>query len=229
MFEFPKISIVTPSYNQADYLEETILSVINQNYPNLEYIIIDGGSEDNTVVKINEYKDRISHFISEKDNGLYDAMNKGIKMATGEVIGILNSDDLYQDFDVINDVMKQFNNDIDLDILYGNLVYVKTDDINRIVRKWKCKPYYNHFFENGKIHKIVPILDWKKEGIAKLYYENGNLKFLTEYKNDVIEGIVKGYHENGKLYYSGKVKDNIKEKGFEFEYYDEEGNLVKTE
>ena len=56
-----------------------------------------------------------------------------------------------------------------------------------------------------------------------------NLKFLTEYKNDVIEGIVKGYHENGKLYYSGKVKDNIKEKGFEFEYYDEEGNLVKTE
>jgi len=102
-------------------------------------------------------------------------------------------------------------------------VYI-VDTINK-----KCVGYVNHFFENGKIHKIVPILDWKREGIAKLYYENGNLKFLTEYKNDVIEGIVKGYHENGKLYYSGKVKDNIKEKVFEFEYYDEEGNLVKTE
>ncbi|MGN7808436.1 glycosyltransferase family 2 protein [Flavobacterium johnsoniae] len=170
-----KVSIITVVYNNEKTILDAIQSVISQSYDNIEYIIIDGGSEDNTVVKINEYKDRISHFISEKDKGLYDAMNKGIKMATGEVIGILNSDDLYQDFDVINDVMKQFNNDIDLDILYGNLVYVKTDDINRIVRKWKCKPYYNHFFENGNVPPHPALF------VRKKVYDEAGL-FNLDYK-----------------------------------------------
>jgi len=89
----PKISIITPSYNQGQYIEETILSVINQDYSNFEYIIIDGGSTDETINIINQYKDKIDFFISEKDKGQSDALNKGFKQATGEILCWINSDD----------------------------------------------------------------------------------------------------------------------------------------
>ncbi len=93
---FPRITIVTPSYNQGQYIEETILSVINQDYPNLEYIIIDGGSSDNTVEIIKKYSDRITYWISEKDNGQAHAINKGFRKATGDILNWLNSDDQLQ-------------------------------------------------------------------------------------------------------------------------------------
>lgn len=91
---YPKISIITPSFNQAEYLEQTILSVIDQNYPNLEYIIIDGGSTDGSVEIIKKYESKLSYWISEKDNGLYEALNKGFQKSTGEIMGWLNSDDM---------------------------------------------------------------------------------------------------------------------------------------
>jgi glycosyltransferase involved in cell wall biosynthesis len=90
----PKISIVTPNYNGAKYLEETILSVLNQNYPNLEYIIIDGGSTDDSIKIIEKYEKKLSFWVSEKDNGIYDALNKGFKKSTGQIMGWINSDDL---------------------------------------------------------------------------------------------------------------------------------------
>jgi glycosyltransferase involved in cell wall biosynthesis len=94
MQQLPKISIITPSFNQGHFIEETILSVINQNYPNIEYIIFDGGSTDNTVDIIRKYQDKIHYWISEPDNGQTHAINKGFKMATGDIIGWLNSDDI---------------------------------------------------------------------------------------------------------------------------------------
>ena len=91
---YPKISIVTPTYNQGSYIEECIQSILDQGYPNLDYIIIDGGSIDNTVDIIKKYQDQLSYWVSEKDEGLYDALNKGFKKATGEIFGWLNSDDI---------------------------------------------------------------------------------------------------------------------------------------
>jgi glycosyltransferase involved in cell wall biosynthesis len=91
--ELPRITIVTPNYNMGDYIETTILSVLNQQYPNLEYIIIDGGSNDDSLERIKKYSDRLSYWISEKDNGLYDALNKGFARSTGEIMGWINSDD----------------------------------------------------------------------------------------------------------------------------------------
>ena len=146
-----KISIITVCYNSAATIEETIQSVTAQTYRDIEYIIVDGMSKDTTVAIIKKHEGEITKWRSEPDNGLYDAMNKGIKMATGDVIGILNSDDLYQDSDVITGVMNQFNNEPGLDILYGDLVYVKSDNTDKVVRNWKSKDYYSRFFEHANV------------------------------------------------------------------------------
>ena len=92
--QYPKITIVTPVYNQVDYLEATITSVISQNYPNLEYIVIDGGSTDGTVEVIKKYESYISYWVTELDDGMYDALNKGFGLSTGDIMGWINSDDI---------------------------------------------------------------------------------------------------------------------------------------
>ncbi|RRN77725.1 glycosyltransferase [Pseudoxanthomonas sp. SGD-10] len=117
--DWPKISIVTPSYNQGQYIEETILSILNQNYPNLEYIIIDGGSTDNTVEIIKKYEDRLTYWVSEKDNGQADAINKGLEKCTGEIFNWINSDD-YLERSALYYIRKHWENSIDL--LAGNVV-----------------------------------------------------------------------------------------------------------
>lgn len=118
---FPKISIITPSFNQGNYLEDTILSVINQNYPNLEYIIIDGGSSDNSVEIIKKYEGEIDYWISEKDDGQSDAINKGLKRATGDIVAWLNSDDLYLE-DTLSTVSKIFSENPHVDLIYGDVL-----------------------------------------------------------------------------------------------------------
>ena len=115
---WPKISIVTPSFNQGQYIEETILSVLSQNYPNLEYIIIDGGSTDNTVSIIKKYEDRITYWVSEPDKGQSHAINKGIEKCTGEIFNWLNSDDFYMP-DTLFDVAKLFIEDSSLQFVSG--------------------------------------------------------------------------------------------------------------
>lgn len=117
---FPKVSIITVSYNAVQTIEETIQSVICQTYPNIEYIIIDGGSTDGTVEIIKKYKDKIAYWVSEPDNGIYNAMNKGIQMATGDLIGIINSDDWYE-ADAVESVVEQYQKSNGMCILSGNM------------------------------------------------------------------------------------------------------------
>jgi glycosyltransferase involved in cell wall biosynthesis len=146
-----KISIITVVYNGDKTIVESIESVLNQTYNNIEYIIIDGGSKDGTVEIIQSYLNKISVFVSESDRGIYDAMNKGIRLASGDVIGILNSDDVYKDSTILGKVMEYFNTDEQLDILYGDLQYVKSDNLSKVVRNWKSMPYYNNFFEHANV------------------------------------------------------------------------------
>ncbi len=138
--ESVKLSIITVTYNSAQTLEQTIQSVLSQNYPNIEYIIIDGKSSDNTLSVIEKYKNRISIFISEKDEGLYHAINKGIALATGDIIGILHADDFYIDHNVLTKVADTFAVH-HADAVYADLYYVDKNNTDKIIRTWKSGAY----------------------------------------------------------------------------------------
>jgi len=135
-----KVSIITVCLNCAETIEDTIKSVLGQGYENTEYIFIDGGSTDGTLEIITKYKDRLSRVISESDNGIYDAMNKGIKLVTGDIVGFLNSGDFYADNTVITK-MVEFMQTNNLDAAYADLVYVDREDTDKIVRFWKAGKY----------------------------------------------------------------------------------------
>ena len=134
-----KFSIITVCYNSSKTIIDTIKSVNNQTYKNIEHIFIDGLSSDNTLEIIKRNSKRDNLIISEKDNGLYDAINKGIKNASGDVVGILHSDDLFPSTDIILDLATIFQEE-NLDVIYGDLQYVNKKNSNKIVRFWKsCK------------------------------------------------------------------------------------------
>ena len=133
----PKISIITPCFNAVKYIEQTILSIINQGYENLEYIIIDGGSSDGTVDIIKKYENKITYWVSEPDNGQSDAINKGIKISTGEIFNWINADDWLAD-NVLNSVGDYFQNN-DLNILCGRTFFVNPDNSMYINVSTDCK------------------------------------------------------------------------------------------
>jgi glycosyltransferase involved in cell wall biosynthesis len=133
-----KISIITVCYNSAATLEKTIFSVANQTYADVEYIIVDGNSKDTTVSIIKKHEDKITKWISEPDKGLYDAMNKGIAMASGDIIGILNSDDTFNSNDVLAQIAS-FHSENDIDASIGNIIQHKEDGV--IVRLYSSKKW----------------------------------------------------------------------------------------
>ena len=144
----PLISVVTVSYNAVTTIEQTILSVINQTYSNIEYIIIDGGSTDGTVDIIRKYADRIAYWVSEPDKGIYDAMNKGIRMATGDIVGIINSDDFYHRTDILTKVMNAFQDKV-TQAVYGDVRFVNPDNLDKTVRYYSSKKFTPRRFRYG--------------------------------------------------------------------------------
>lgn len=144
----PKVSIITVCFNSDKTIEDTIQSVINQTYCNIEYIIIDGLSTDNTLEIVNKHKDKIAKIVSEKDAGLYDAINKGIGLATGDIIANINSDDFYIDDNVITDVVTKMEEQKS-DTLYADLYYVDAFDTNKITRNWVSGEYKKGMFFKG--------------------------------------------------------------------------------
>lgn len=131
-----KVSLITVVFNCEDFIEQCIQSVLNQDYPKLEYIVIDGNSSDCTPSIIEKYQDQVSHYISEPDGGMYDALNKGIAWASGELVGIVNADDYLAGPTVISQIV-HFLTMHNADAVYGNLNYVKRHDTGIINRKWR--------------------------------------------------------------------------------------------
>ena len=143
-----KISIITAVYNNQAHIGQCISSVLSQTYPNIEYIIVDGKSTDETLDVIKSYEKKISKWVSEPDKGIYDALNKGIALATGDVIGFLHSDDVFDNPSVIEIIADKFLQ-TGCDATYGDLVYVSKTDITKIVRYWKSCPFEVKKFRHG--------------------------------------------------------------------------------
>ncbi|MGM9477305.1 glycosyltransferase family 2 protein [Pedobacter sp. GSP4] len=133
-----KISLITVVYNGEKFLQQCFDSVIAQTYPDIEYLVIDGGSTDKTLSIIQKYRSNIDYFVSEADRGLYDAINKGIEQATGDVIGILNADDLFDNPNVLDAIAQAFIMRPEIEGLYGDLNYIDPQT-GKIIRKWKSK------------------------------------------------------------------------------------------
>lgn len=143
-----KASIITVVYNNADTIAASIESVLNQDYKNIEYIVVDGQSNDGTLEVIQKYAQDIDIFVSEEDAGLYDALNKGIALATGDIIGILHADDIFNSRHSVSEVIKAFKRE-DTDCVYGDLVYVDRLDTNTVIRNWKSGKYERKKFLKG--------------------------------------------------------------------------------
>lgn len=141
-----KISIITVAYNAEKTIKDTIESVLSQTHPDIEYIIIDGLSKDSTMEIVKSYQNKIHTVVSEADNGLYDAMNKGLNLATGDIIGILNADDIFNNNTVLEKVAKLFVNNIDG--VYADLTYV-SEDLSQIKRLWKTGEYNEDNWKKG--------------------------------------------------------------------------------
>ncbi|MBP1652892.1 MAG: family 2 glycosyl transferase [Bacteroidetes bacterium] len=176
-----KVSIITVVYNNERYIDQAIESVLSQDYPDIEYIVKDGGSKDNTMEVVNRYKDRIAKISSERDKGIYDAMNRGIEMTTGEVVGILNSDDIYYDTHTISNIMQVFKENHDVDAVYGNIVYFRENDFDKVVRTWRTKQYGKNFFERGEVPPHPGLF------VRKAVYDNigtyyPNFKISSDYE-----------------------------------------------
>jgi glycosyltransferase involved in cell wall biosynthesis len=143
-----KISVVTVCYNGASTIEQTLTSVAGQTWPNFEHIVIDGGSVDGTLLIVDSYRSRLAHVVSEKDNGIYDAMNKGIALATGDIVGFINADDFYASPDALAKVAAVFS-DPTVEACYGDLCYVKQENTSALVRYWKSSEFHSGAFESG--------------------------------------------------------------------------------
>ena len=175
-----KISIITVVWNNVKTIKDTIDSVLSQTYKNIEYIVIDGGSTDGTLSLLESRRDQLSALVSEPDEGIYDAMNKGIKLAKGDVMGFLNSDDFYLNDKVISKVASEFERDIFLDASYANLIYVDQTNTSKIIRYFKTGEFKQGLFLKGwcPAHPTFFVR-------RSVYERNGNFDLNYHFASDV--------------------------------------------
>lgn len=143
-----KVTIITICFNAVAHIDETLRSVVMQDHRDIEHIVIDGGSTDGTQEKIERYREVIAHVVSEEDSGVYDAMNKGLALATGGVIAFVNAGDMIARRDVISSLVKEFAKD-DADVIYGDALMVDPADITKVKRFWKGGEYHRNNFKKG--------------------------------------------------------------------------------
>lgn len=209
----PLITIVTVCFNAVDTIEKTIQSVLNQTYQNVEYIVIDGASTDGTQDMINKYRDKLAYYVSEPDGGIYDALNKGVKYAHGDWIGILNCGDLFHDTEVLSNI---FLNPIkqDIGVVFGNSVEVekkkKTIHISKMSSIFsKIPPDYRHgaSFVRNSVHKKY-LFDLDKQD--KYNYGLDYLQIYTMFKNKVkfhyVDLLILDYQKEGMSNHPWKNK-----------------------
>lgn len=194
-----KVSILTVVYNGAATIRDSIESVLGQDYPDIEYIVVDGNSKDGTQEIVRSYGDKIARFLSEPDAGIYDAMNKGIQLATGDVIGILNADDFYAYSSVISDVAAVLASS-DFDASYGDLEYIDANDATVVRRKWVSGAYKVGAFLNGWMPPH-PTFFVKKE----VYHTHGRFRLDMGSAADYELMLRFVHRENIKLAYLPKV------------------------
>lgn len=178
-----KLSIITVTYNSSKTLRDTIESVLSQTYADYEYIIVDGASKDNTVDIVKEYEPKFEgrmRWISEPDKGLYDAINKGIKMAAGDVVGIINSDDFYHRNDIFNQIISSFENN-QIEAIYGDVRFVNDDNLDKTVRYYSSKKFSPKKFRYGFM-PAHPSFFTYKNNFDKYGYYKTDYKIAADYE-----------------------------------------------
>jgi glycosyltransferase len=173
-----KVSIITATYNSKITLQEAIASIASQKEANIEYIVIDGRSTDGTLDLVKD-NDTIVRYISEPDQGIYDALNKGIKFATGDIIGFLHSDDLFASNTIIARIASEFKNQA-IDGVYGDLEYVDKKNTKRVIRRWKSEPFYPKLLKEGWM-PAHPTLFLRKSVYEKHGLFNLSYKIAADY------------------------------------------------
>ncbi len=174
-----KISIITAVYNGSATIADCIRSVNDQSYNNIEHIIIDGASKDSTLKIIKSMPNRVTKIISEPDDDIYDALNKGINLAKGDIIGILHADDVFAGTNIIENVMDRFQQ-INIDGVYGDLVLVSKYNLEKIIRKWSSQPFHNSLLYRGWM-PAHPTLFLKKNVYEKHGLFDINFKISADY------------------------------------------------
>ncbi|MDR7210666.1 glycosyltransferase family 2 protein [Flavobacterium piscis] len=174
-----KVSVITVCYNRRTTIEQSIKSVLEQDYPYIEYIVIDGNSSDGTKDVINSYSDKITQYISEPDKGMYDAINKGLSLATGDIIGLMHSDDVFYDSTVVSKIVHAFTTSPASDAVYGDGIYVTNDSKEKIVRNRIGGQYDFKKLKSGWL-PLHPTVYIKKAIIEKYGYYNLDFKIASD-------------------------------------------------
>ncbi len=164
----PLVSIITVVRNRARFVEEAMRSVLGQTYPNLEYVVVDGASTDGTLEVVQKYRDRLGAFISEPDKGLFDAVNKGIRLARGEIVGLLHADDVFASPETVTHIVRAMQ-EKDADAAWGDLLYVDQNDPQKAVRFWQSSPFRPGIYRRGWMPPHVTFFA-KKELFEKYGY-----------------------------------------------------------